>query len=134
MVGGRDEETHSNGGDADRADEDDDDEWSFEENKTFENAIAEWTNKDFGSSEDLMIQQIASKIPGKTVTQIKHHWKALSEDVEMIEKGVIPIPNYVNVHRINTKSSSNSVPRRRGIPWTKQEHEYVITLYYNLYF
>ncbi|KAF3440898.1 hypothetical protein FNV43_RR19184 [Rhamnella rubrinervis] len=125
MDGGRDiEETHSsNGGDADHADED---EWSFEENKRFENEIAEWMSRDYGCSEEvMMIQQIASKIPGKTVAQITHHLKALSEDIEMIEKGVIPIPNYVD--HINTKTktkpTTNTLPRRRGIPWTKQEHE-----------
>lgn len=129
----RDEEIHGHiGGDDDRH------EWSFEENKAFENAVAELMSKDTVDSPKellMMVHQIATRIPGKTVRQIKHHLKALSEDIEMIEKGLVPIPNYVDrtsnvTHDHNggvvlesTKSTGNTVPRRRGIPWTKEEHE-----------
>ncbi|XP_048334809.2 protein RADIALIS-like 6 [Ziziphus jujuba] len=103
--------------------------WSFEENKAFEIAVAE-LSKELGSL-DLMIHQIALRFPGKTVSQIEQHLKALTEDIEMIEKGLIPIPNYVESSsnhddkqiRNGAETKSTNPPRRKGIPWTKHEHE-----------
>lgn len=104
--------------------------WSFEENKTFEIAVAE-LSKDFDSP-DTLIHQIALRIPEKTVSQIRQHLKALTEDIEMIEKGLIPIPNYVESSSNHDDKSikngaeitkSTNPPRRKGVPWTKHEHE-----------
>ncbi|KAL7227203.1 hypothetical protein ACSBR1_022138 [Camellia fascicularis] len=49
-------------------------EWTFEENKLFENTLAEFNLNSIDSFE-----KIASRIPGKTIDQIKEHYEALVE-------------------------------------------------------
>ncbi|CAK9139368.1 unnamed protein product [Ilex paraguariensis] len=93
-------------------------EWTFEENKLFENAIAECKL----DSPDLF-QTIASKVPGKTIQQIKEHYEALVEDIEMIESGCVPLPDYKTTNNDRDLSVSTHQQRRKGVPWTKEEHE-----------
>ncbi|KAK6919253.1 SANT/Myb domain [Dillenia turbinata] len=54
-------------------------EWTSEENKLFENAIAEY---DIFSPD--LFQKIALRLPGKTVEQIRRHFKAFAADVKII--------------------------------------------------
>ncbi|KAH7849648.1 hypothetical protein Vadar_020930 [Vaccinium darrowii] len=98
-------------------------EWTFEENKLFEHAIAEF---DHDSSD--MFRKIASRVPGKTIDQIIEHYKALVDDVDMIEQGLVPLPDYEDANEndvINRRNNSGHQPRRKAIPWTKEEHEFV---------
>ncbi|KAI3521901.1 hypothetical protein L1887_11377 [Cichorium endivia] len=133
--------------------------WSKEEDKAFENAIANHWTHDSKEQWDT----IASLIPTKTIPELKQHYRLLVEDVDDIEAGVIPIPKYLgeessssstkeNTHHgsnSNRRSScnytnngfsgfgheSNSAgqssgkansraeqERRKGIPWTEEEH------------
>ncbi|CAI9261621.1 unnamed protein product [Lactuca saligna] len=133
--------------------------WSKEEDKAFENAIANHWTHDSKEQWDT----IASLIPTKTIPELKQHYRLLVEDVDDIEAGVIPIPKYLgeessssstkeNNHHggstSNRRSScnytngfsgfghdSNSAgqssgkansraeqERRKGIPWTEEEH------------
>ncbi|XP_059626880.1 transcription factor DIVARICATA-like [Cornus florida] len=93
--------------------------WSFEENKLFENCLAEF-NLD---SPDLF-EKIGLRIPTKTVEDIKKQYEKLVEDVKMIESGFVPLPNYQNISpNPPTNNSTRPNPKKRGIPWTKEEHQ-----------
>uniref|UniRef100_A0A6N2NHZ1 HTH myb-type domain-containing protein n=1 Tax=Salix viminalis TaxID=40686 RepID=A0A6N2NHZ1_SALVM len=65
--------------------------WTRDEEKAFENAIAmHWIDED--SNEQW--GKIASMVPGKSLEELKLHYKILVEDVCAIEAGDVPIPNY----------------------------------------
>lgn len=134
--------------------------WSKEEDKAFENAIANHWTEDSKEQWDT----IASLVPTKTIPELKQHYQLLVEDVDDIEGGIIPIPKYLgeessssstkdnnNHHGSNSsrRSSCNYTngfsgfghdsattgggkgnsraeqERRKGIPWTEEEHRYV---------
>ncbi|PIA39583.1 hypothetical protein AQUCO_02600199v1 [Aquilegia coerulea] len=125
-------------------------EWTREEDKAFENAIAmHWTedNKD-------KWEKIASSVPSKTVAEVKRHYDILLEDLKAIEAGHVPLPNYVgdetrtkenhdlkedsklnysygtgfygvgggSVRQGGKGGSRSEQERRKGIPWTEEEH------------
>ena len=100
-------------------------EWNFEENKIFENALAE-----FDLDCPNLFEQITTRLPGKTIPQIKKHFEALTEDIEMIESGLVLMPNYKTSESKENKSvpvveNKSGKKRRKGVPWTSEEHEYV---------
>lgn len=137
-------------------------EWSREEEKAFENAIALHCTDDSNGE----WERIASMVPSKTLEELKKHYKLLVEDVLAIEAGHVPIPNYGFEESTTTSSSTkdscgfsgmmdkgtcpgqgsgfsgfNQDPnghggkgsgsrsdqeRRKGIPWTEEEHRYVL--------
>ncbi|CBI15416.3 unnamed protein product, partial [Vitis vinifera] len=86
--------------------------WSREEEKAFENAIAMHWTEDCKEVWD----KIASMVPGKSVDELKQHYQFLVEDVNAIEAGHIPLPNYA------ADEASSEQERRKGIPWTEEEH------------
>ncbi|CAL5384071.1 unnamed protein product [Camellia sinensis] len=77
-----------------------------------------------------LFEKIASRIPRKTIDQIKEHYEALVEDVEMIESGFVPLPDYEIIKNDGNGSTPtvqnkfNYQQRRKGGPWTKEEHGY----------
>ncbi|KAL6993337.1 hypothetical protein U1Q18_011453 [Sarracenia purpurea var. burkii] len=110
-------------------------EWTFEENKLFENALAE-----FGLESPVFFDHVASMLPCKSMEQIKRHYDCLIEDVQMIEAGLFPTPNYVTPEEENegdSETKPNEKPsskqarktcngghqRKRGVPWTEEEHQ-----------
>lgn len=135
-------------------------EWSREEEKAFENAIAiHWTD----DSNDQNWSKFASMVPNKTIEELKQHYEVLVEDVTAIEAGNVPIPKYVgeeasssstkdfhgscggvtstekrlncgfgsgysglgqdpNGHGGKGGGSRAEQERRKGIPWTEEEH------------
>ncbi|KAI3761243.1 hypothetical protein L1987_51655 [Smallanthus sonchifolius] len=127
--------------------------WSKEEDKAFENAIANHWNEDSKQHWNT----IASLVPTKTIPELKQHYQLLVEDVDDIEGGLIPIPKYLGEEssssstkdtkhqglNSNRRSSCNYTngfdhdstsqgggkgnsgaeqERRKGIPWTEEEH------------
>jgi len=98
--------------------------WTLEENKLFENAIAEF---DPGSPD--FFEKISERIPEKTLKQTEDHFLILIEDVEKIESGLTPLPDYGTTSRGDKGKGSNSndkpKQRKKGVPWTGEEHEYV---------
>ncbi len=99
-------------------------EWNFEENNIFENALAV-----FDLDCPNLFEKIATRLIGKTVAQIKKHFEALIEDIEVIESSLISIPN----HKTNeSKENKSKKKRRKGVPWTAEEHEYVSKIFYLL--
>ncbi|CAB4288001.1 unnamed protein product [Prunus armeniaca] len=92
-----------------------DDQWTFDENKRFENALTE-----LNLDAPYLFQKLSTRVPGKTVAQVKKHFEALFEDILMIESGHIAVPEY---NKISTESKVTTKPfRRRRTPWTKHEH------------
>ncbi|KAJ0048261.1 hypothetical protein Pint_16416 [Pistacia integerrima] len=151
--------------------------WSREEEKAFENAIAmHWNNSTSSttseedssspSSSEEQWQKIASMLPTKSIEELKQHYQLLMEDVQAIEAGHVPLPNYIGEldgATLATSSSSKDFhgfsgsvngdkrsncdygsgfkglshessghggkggsrsdqERRKGIPWTEEEH------------
>ncbi|KAF7816356.1 transcription factor DIVARICATA-like [Senna tora] len=68
-------------------------EWSREENKKFESALAIY-DKD---TPDRWLK-VASMIPGKSVYDVIKQYKELEEDVCEIEAGRVPIPGYIHTY------------------------------------
>ncbi|XP_065869543.1 transcription factor DIVARICATA-like [Euphorbia lathyris] len=113
-------------------------EWSKEENKRFERALAIYDEDE----PDRWIK-VAAMIPGKTVYDVIKQYRELEDDVSDIEAGKVPIPGY---DHNNNKSSSNFTlewiddrnfdefrkrplgsksgdqERKKGVPWTEDEH------------
>ncbi|CAB4318373.1 unnamed protein product [Prunus armeniaca] len=98
-----------------------DDQWTFDENKRFENALTE-----LNLDAPYLFQKLSTRVPGKTVAQVKKHFEALFEDILMIESGHIAVPEY---NKISTESKVTTKPfRRRRTPWTKHEHKFTVVL------
>ncbi|KAH6797016.1 Duplicated homeodomain-like superfamily protein [Perilla frutescens var. hirtella] len=112
-------------------------EWTREENKLFENALAE-----IDPTSPAFFENIAAKVPWKSIQEIKVHYEALVHDIEMIESGNFPVPDYPTMNAVrkekmegkkkkNVASPSkegaaktkSGQPRRRGVPWTEEEHQ-----------
>lgn len=93
------------------------DQWTFEENKRFEIALAE---VDLGAPD--LFENLQTRVPEKTLWQIKKHFEELFEDIEKIEMGIIPIPDY-NTTTTHVKSNPSSQPRKKGTTWTEEEHQ-----------
>ncbi|KAL3716661.1 hypothetical protein ACJRO7_008274 [Eucalyptus globulus] len=136
-------------------------EWSREEDKAFENAIAMHWVEDSKEPWD----KIASMVPGKSLEELKLHYQMLVDDVNAIDAGQIQVPNYVSDETSSSSAakdgpgfagggggsagdkrsncgygggfsglshesgghggkggSRSDQERRKGIPWTEEEH------------
>ncbi|XP_010553252.1 PREDICTED: transcription factor DIVARICATA-like [Tarenaya hassleriana] len=122
--------------------------WTAEENKKFENALAL-----FDKDTPDRWYRVAAMLPGKTVGDVIKQYRELEEDVSDIEAGLIPIPGYAsdsftldwggggcdgsvagnNSFNVNgyyyfaggKRSSGGRTPeqeRKKGVPWTEEEH------------
>ncbi|KAM1307478.1 hypothetical protein ACFX2H_009725 [Malus domestica] len=113
--------------------------WTAEENKLFENALALY---DKDTPERWL--SVAAMIPGKTVGDVIKQYKELEEDVSDIEAGLIPIPGYTSnnftlewvndqgfdglkqFYSVGGKRGASTRPadqeRKKGVPWTEEEH------------
>ncbi|XP_073125925.1 transcription factor DIVARICATA-like [Henckelia pumila] len=110
--------------------------WTKEENKLFERALAKYDEKKTPNR----WFKVASMIPGKSVCDVMNHYRELVEDVSNIEAGLVPIPGYLHSSsssftnfdlmddhvmcrkRSGKSSSSTLQERRKGVPWTEDEH------------
>ncbi|GLT81681.1 hypothetical protein SLE2022_001170 [Rubroshorea leprosula] len=114
--------------------------WTPEENKVFENALAVYDKE----TPDRW-QKVAAMIPGKTAADVQKQYRELEADVSRIEAGLFPMPGYttssftldwVNCHGYDGfkqsygfagKRSSSGRPleheRKKGVPWTEEEHK-----------
>ncbi|XP_004307612.1 PREDICTED: transcription factor DIVARICATA-like [Fragaria vesca subsp. vesca] len=107
--------------------------WTKEENKLFESALAIYDEK----TPDRWVK-IARMIPGKTVFDVFKQYKELEDDVTNIEAGLVEIPGYQQTSAFtlelvddqnfdaNRKRSAaargSDQERKKGIPWTEDEH------------
>ncbi|MBA0834445.1 hypothetical protein Goarm_006799 [Gossypium armourianum] len=121
-------------------------EWSREQDKAFENALATYPEDTSDRWE-----KIAADVPGKTLEEIKQHYELLEDDVNRIESGCVPLPAYSSsegstchagdevtskkgsdhLGHFNSesdhgsKNSRSDQERRKGIAWTEDEHRMV---------
>lgn len=106
-------------------------EWTEEENKIFENALA-----DIDTKRPDGWKRVAAMLPGKSVLEIISHYKDLEVDVSHIELGLVPCPGYsTNSFTLDWEKPSYSTvgskrsrlafdqERKKGVPWTEQEHK-----------
>ncbi|KAK8958574.1 Transcription factor DIVARICATA [Platanthera guangdongensis] len=120
--------------------------WCIAEDAAFEDALATISyplNEDAsgGASEDedRWLEALASRVPGKTAAQVKMHYEILVADVEAIEDGMVPTPPHWDDQLSSSPRTGGSeaggqvnrvsVPeqdRRKGMPWTEQEHRAAI--------
>ncbi|KAH0777223.1 hypothetical protein KY290_008634 [Solanum tuberosum] len=93
--------------------------WTKEEDKAFENALAVFS----GDSDKFL--KIAAAVPGKSLQEIIDHYNVLVEDINDIESGKVPLPKYERMQSSSScrsRSSGAGVERRKGLPWTAEEH------------
>lgn len=107
-------------------------EWTREENKKFESALAIY-DKD---TPDRWLR-VAAMLPGKTVYDVIKQYRELEEDVCEIEAGRIPVPGYptssFTLEMVDNQCydacrkkpatlRSSDQERKKGVPWTEEEH------------
>ncbi|XP_073002984.1 transcription factor MYBS1-like [Typha latifolia] len=122
--------------------------WSREEEKAFENAVATVAPPAEGEEDgEKWWEMMAARVPGRTAAEVRRHYELLVEDVRAIEAGRVPIPRYAGEeaaavkeshhhngnHELGDKKvggglemgkgwSKSEQERRKGIPWTEEEH------------
>lgn len=105
-------------------------EWTKEENKKFEIALAIFDER----TPDRWLK-VAEMIPGKTVFDVIKQYKELEDDVSDIEAGRVPVPGYLTssftLELVDDRDPCRKRPlvargtdheRKKGIPWTEEEH------------
>ena len=115
-------------------------EWTREENKRFESALAI-----FDETTPNRWAKVAAMIPGKSVFDVIKQYKELEDDVSDIEAGRVPIPGYFPQaagaggagfpfefgwlddrtcyrKKPNHLARAPDHERKKGVPWTKDEH------------
>ncbi|KAL4424050.1 hypothetical protein ABPG75_001351 [Micractinium tetrahymenae] len=96
--------------------------WSTEEDKVFENALAQfWEHGD-------RLEKCASLLSRKDLAAVKRRYQQLEDDLKAIDMGRVQLPNYpvpgeaLSVAQLQKKVKSQDTERRKGIPWTEEEH------------
>ncbi|CAL5343611.1 unnamed protein product [Camellia sinensis] len=107
-------------------------EWTKEENKRFERALAMYDEK----TPDRWLK-VTAMIPGKSVYDVMRWYKELEADVSNIEAGRVPFPGYVTssvtmemvdnhgfdgFRKRPLTGRSSDQQRKKGVPWTEDEH------------
>lgn len=100
--------------------------WSWLEDKLFERALVVFPDETPNRWE-----MIASRVPGKSPAEARQHYEDLVHDVAEIDCGRIEPPSYEDVggtaswgghEPTGTSSGRASSERRKGVPWTEEEH------------
>uniref|UniRef100_A0A7S0N8S2 Uncharacterized protein n=1 Tax=Pyramimonas obovata TaxID=1411642 RepID=A0A7S0N8S2_9CHLO len=109
--------------------------WSLSDDNKLEDALAKFIDEEPGEQ---LWKKIAALLSGKTPEQIQARYKSLEGDIARIESGETPLPLYGEslddeeaedgsdtVQSGSAKASGKSggdQERRKGIPWTEEEH------------
>jgi len=93
--------------------------WTREEDKIFENILAIYFD------DNNLFMKMEEALPGKSVDQIKDHYNILLEDIDAIDSGLAPLPNYPELQSNANQNKKADVKWRRGTPWTEEEHRLV---------
>lgn len=110
--------------------------WSRHDDKAFEQALVMF-------SEELpdRWQRVADQL-GKSVREVQDHYEALVHDVCEIDSGRVELPSYVDdsfwdgpATQISFGSGkskhSGDGERKKGTPWTEEEHKYAFFYVFN---
>ena len=74
------------------------------------------------------IEKVASMLSRKDFAQVQRHFACLEDDIRNIEMGRVQLPPYpvpgeaLSVSQLQKKVKSQDTERRKGIPWTEEEH------------
>lgn len=101
--------------------------WTNEQNKWFESALAI-----FDTETPDRWSNVAALVPGKSEYDVRKQYEVLKADINDIEAGLVPVPGYFTFkselvedrgfgNRL-FRSRSFDQERRKGIPWTEEEH------------
>ncbi|KAF3684133.1 putative fasciclin-like arabinogalactan protein 12-like [Capsicum annuum] len=90
--------------------------WTKEEDKIFEITLAIYFK------DNNLLRRMEDELPGKSGDDIINYYNILLEDVEAIDSGRVPIPNYPELQSISNQNSEADVERQRGASWTELEH------------
>ncbi|KAF9618709.1 hypothetical protein IFM89_002404 [Coptis chinensis] len=96
--------------------------WTREEDNFFEIALTELGKRSLST----ILLEVADRLPGKTIEQVSKHYELLVEDIEYIESGDCPLPDYEDDFDLeeNIQAESKKTKRiRKGTEWTKAEHK-----------
>lgn len=110
--------------------------WSWLEDKLFERALVVFPEGTPGRWE-----QIASQVPRKSWSEVRQHYEDLVHDVVEIDSGRVELPSYEYDDELGldsvswgcaesgtgqvsfgSKGKERETERRKGIPWTEEEH------------
>lgn len=84
-------------------------------------------------------EKVSEHVPGKSAAEVKDHYEALVHDVFEIDSGRVEVPNYTdeggglpswdsdNQISFGSKPKHGDNERKKGTPWTEEEHRYVST-------
>lgn len=110
--------------------------WTRDEDKLFERALVV-----FPEETPDRWEKIASQVPGKSSVDVQKRYEDLVRDLREIESGVVELPSYedelVSPSRdaesgtsqtMFGTSSRRETERRKGIPWTAEEHRCVVNI------
>jgi hypothetical protein len=89
--------------------------WSKAEDKVFESALVT-----FPEQVPNRWALVASMLPGRTPQEAWDHYQALVVDVDLIERGMVEAPDAWD----EEGRGRGGEERRRGVPWTEEEHRY----------
>ncbi|KAL8159661.1 hypothetical protein V2J09_001198 [Rumex salicifolius] len=110
--------------------------WTRTDDDLFEAAVAKFDDE----NNLYRWQMIAGEVPGKSPEEIRVHYQGLVHDVAMIESGRVELPVYsddsgsswagreadsprsTRVGSGNSKRKHGDVERKKGTPWTEEEH------------
>lgn len=121
--------------------------WDRHEDKIFETVLAAHDLGGPGCWDQIAASEL---LPGRDAASLKRHFQILLEDIQSIDADLIPLPAYSNLHEVlarpplpppseshrqkkagrsgsaGGKASSSKaleMERRKGIPWTEEEHK-----------
>jgi hypothetical protein len=109
--------------------------WTTEEDKIFENALAQIDR----NAPDRW-EKVAAMLPRKTVGDVMNHYNDLEDDVGFIEAGLVPFPHYSSSPPPSgftldqwdgafrrgcclKRGRGPDQERKKGVPWTEDEHK-----------
>lgn len=116
--------------------------WTREEDDAFETALADalpWKSEEEDEGDMRRWEELVGKVGTKTIEEIRKHYEMLVDDISAIEAGKVEVPNYVGEEEEMEKEkggesvdggggksglSKAEQERRKGIPWTEEEHKY----------
>lgn len=117
--------------------------WTREEDEAFETALADalpWKSEEEDEGDMRRWEELVGKVGTKTIEEVRKHYETLVDDIGAIEAGKVEVPNYVGEEEeeVEKEKGSESVDggggksglskaeqeRRKGIPWTEEEHKY----------
>ena len=94
----------------------------LDEDKVFENSLAQfWDHPN-------RFEKCVTSLPRKDLPSVTRRFGNLEDDVRNIEMGRVQMPPYpmpgeaLSVSQLQKKVKSQDTERRKGIPWTEEEH------------